>query len=308
MATEDTDTEAGGQTDDSDAGGDEPEPDATDDAPERQAAKPEEGDRLPRKQRRANAMREAKEQREAAIREAAELRQRVSAAEAAAQEVRARLEERERTSQTNSKAEQTMNRVKSLRQQAKDQIVLAASLKGSEASAAWDKHQELMDEAEDLRRELWAEGERQRLKGELQQNAPNPHAAQALVGHDVQYPWLTSNPEAVSMADTRLTYLINSGRPFNRQTVVEALAWTAKALRLGGHAPSDASRQRYIGTGQRDGAGDDGASNGTMTVEDVRNNLGLRRMALSLYNNLDEQQAYAKFAKEIGTKALRPDG
>jgi hypothetical protein len=44
-----------------------------------------------------------------------------------------------------------------------------------------------------------------------------------------------------------------------------------------------------------------------MSADDVRNNLGLKRMALSLYNNLDPDQAYAKFAKEIGAKAMRAD-
>jgi hypothetical protein len=44
-----------------------------------------------------------------------------------------------------------------------------------------------------------------------------------------------------------------------------------------------------------------------MTADDVENNLALKRMALSTYNNLEPKQAYAKFAKEIGSKALRPD-
>ena len=92
------------------------------------------------------------------------------------------------------------------------------------------------------------------------------------------------------------------------QTMEEAITWAAKTLRLSnGHgAPSPVSRNAYVGQGQRGGEEDEGGG-GSMTAEDVKNNLALKRMALSTYNKLDPEQAYAKFAKEIGAKALRPD-
>ena len=86
----------------------------------------------------------------------------------------------------------------------------------------------------------------------------------------------------------------------------EAITYAAKVLRLGGSSgPTDASRQRYVGTSGRDREGDGGGPGGTMTADDVRNNLALKRMALSTYNQLEPEQAYARFAKEIGSKALR---
>jgi len=314
MPTEDTDTEAGGQTEDTGDTGEEADAGDTtsDDSGDRQAARGDTGEkRPPRKERRANVLREAKEAREAAEKEREEWRQRHTQTEAQLAELRARMEERERTSQNQGQAEQRKARVDQLRQQAKSHLSMSAQFaaagRTAEADKAWEEYQRLNDEAEDLRDELRDEARWEKRRGEIQQSMPNQQAAQALIGFEGQYPWLTSNKEAVEAADVRLTQLINNGRPFNRQTVNEALAWTAKLLRLGGHQPSDASRQRYIGTSQRDGEADSGGSGGSMTAEDVRNNLALKRMALLTFNTLDPEQAYAKYAKEIGSKAMRAD-
>lgn len=305
----DEDIESGGQTDDSDAGdtGDDADEGASEEGGERQAARPESTDRPSRKERRANKMREATEAREAAVREAAELRARVERAEAAAADVQRRFEERERSSRTNDQATQTKERITKLRQQAKSQLALSAQSKDpAMADKYWDEFQRLNDEADDLRDELRDAERWEKRKGELAGAIPNQELMEEKQYIAAKYPWVATNVEARSLADGRFSALVASGRPPTRQTMEEALTYAAKVLRLGGNgAPSDASRQRYVGMGARDGEDNGGGTGGTMTADDVRNNLALKRMALLQYNNLDPEQAYAKFAKEIGTKAMR---
>lgn len=306
----DEDIESGGQTDDSDAGdtGDEADAGSSDEGGERQAAKGEDaGERQTRKERRANRMREANEARATAQREAAELRARVERAEAAAADAQRRIEERERSSQNNDRTAQARERITKLRQQAKSQLALSAQSKDpAQADKYWDEFQRLNDEADDLRDELRDAERWEKRKGELAGQIPDQGLMEEKQYIQAKYPWVTTNVEGRSLADGRFAALVASGRPPTRQTMEEALTYAAKILRLGGSsAPSDASRQRYVGTSGRDGEMDSGGSGGSMSAEDVKNNLALKRMALSTYNNLDPEAAYAKFAKEIGSKALR---
>jgi len=124
-----------------------------------------------------------------------------------------------------------------------------------------------------------------------------------------KYPWLSTNTRARGLADATFADLVSAGRAPSMATMEEAITYAAKTMRISnGHgSPNPASRNAYVGQGQRGGEEDDGGSGGTMSAEDVKNNLALKRMALSTYNKLDPEQAYAKFAKEIGSKALRPD-
>jgi hypothetical protein len=306
----DEDIESGGQTDDSDAGGEEPEADTGgDEGGERQAARDTDtSDRPSRKERRANRMREANEAREAAIREAAELRSRVAAAEAAAQEAHRRIEERERSSQANNETTQKRERINQIRRQAQTHLAMSAQLKGAEAQKEWDEFQRLQDEADDLRDELRDADRWEKRKQELGGMMPNQALSEERQYFQSKDPWVATTVEGRALADGRFNALVAGGRPATRQTMEEAITYAAKTLRIGGNGtPGPASRNAYVGTGQRDGEGDGGGQGGSMTIEDVRNNLALKRMALSLFKDDDEHVAYAKFAKQIGNKALRPD-
>jgi hypothetical protein len=309
----DEDIESGGQTDDSDAGDEEPEADAGDEGGgERQAARLDDvadKPKTPRNKRRADAMREAAIAREAAVRENAELKQRVQAAEAAAQEAHRRIEERERQSQTSNQAAQAKERIAAIRRQAKTQLAMSAQAKDpAQAEKYWDEFQRLNDEADDLRDELRDADRWEKRKGEIAGSLPNQGLIEEKQYFQAKYPWVATNVEGRSLADGRFAALVQAGRPPTRQTMEEAITYAAKILRLGGNGTQNpASRNAYVGMGQRDGEGDGGGTGGSMTADDVKNNLALKRMALQIYNNLDEQQAYAKFAKEIGTKALRAD-
>ncbi len=307
MATEDNDTEAGGQTEDTGDTGEETEPAEPADTGERQAATEDTGEkpRVPRAQRRAAVVRESAIARAAAEREAADLRARVQRAEEKAEEAQRRVDERERNAQSNDKAPQTKQRISSLRAQARDQIVLAASLKGEAASQAWERHQELMDEADDLRDEIRDEARWTKRRGEIAGSIPNQEMMAERQYLEAKYPQVVTNARARALADATFADLIQQGRPPSRATMEEAITWAAKTLRLGGNsAPGANSRNAYVGMGQRDGEADEGGG-GTMSVDDVRNNLALKRMALATFNQDDEMVAYAKFAKQIGTKAMR---
>lgn len=305
----DEDIESGGQTDDSDAGGEEPEADTGGDEGGQSAAAPEaDKPQRSRAERRKDVVRQNAIARAAAERERDELRQRVAAAEQAAQDVQRRLEERERQSQTSNETTQKRDKINALRRQAKTHLAMSAQLKGAEAEKEWDEFQRLNDEADDLRDELRDADRWEKRKSEITGQLPNQGLIEEKQYLQARYPWLSTNVEGRSLADGRFQALVANGRPPTRQTMEEAITYAAKILRLGGNgAPNPASRNAYVGTGQRDGEGDGGGSSGTMTADDVKGNLSLKRMALGAYPQLDPEQAYVKFAKEIGTKALRPD-
>ena len=222
-------------------------------------------------------------------------------------EMRGQLTARQQQAQTQDRTQERQTRIADLRRQAKSQLGLSAQLatagRTAEADKAWDEYQRLNDEADDVRDEMRDEKRWESRRNELQQNAPNPQAAQALVGHETAFPWLTTNQEAINMADTRLTYLINAGRPFNRQTVIESLAWTAKAMGLGGHsAPSDQQRQRYNGVPGGEGPGN---GEGPKTIKMGRHEEAMARAA---YPHLEARDAYRQWAKDIAARtAGNPD-
>lgn len=307
----DEELESGGQTDDSDTGdtGDESEVASDEGGGERQAARSDDSGKAetPRKQRRAHAMREAALAREAAVRENAELKARVAAAETAAQEAHRRIEERERSSQVQSESQKNQERIAQLRRQAKTHLAMSAQAKDpATAEKEWAEFERLNDEANDIRSEMKDAERWEKRKGEIRGSIPDQGLMEEKQYFQAKYPWVATSVEGRSLADGRFAALVNSGRPATRQTMEEAITYAAKMLRLGGGGTqSPASRSAYVGTGQRDGESDGGGSGGSMTAEDVRNNIALKRMALSTYNKLDENEAYARFAKEIGSKALQ---
>lgn len=217
-------------------------------------------------------------------------------------EMRGRLEERQRSTQTQDKTAERQSKINQLRQQAKSHLSMSAQLaaagRTAEADKAWDEYQRLNDEADDVRDELRDEKRWESRRAEIQQGMPDPQAAQALIGFEGQYPWLTSNKEAVETADIRLTWLVNNGRPFNRQTVNEALAWTAKQMALGGHsAPSDQQRRLYGGVPGGEGPGSGGE--GPKTIKMGRHEEALARAA---YPQLEAKDAYKQWAKDISAR------
>jgi len=217
-------------------------------------------------------------------------------------EMRQERQQRDRQTQSQSQAEQTKEKIASLRRVAQMHLARSAQLQGAEAQKAWDEFQRCEDEARDLRDEMRDNERWEKRKGELQQQMPNPQATQALAGHETAYPWLTTNQEAVNMADTRLTYLMNAGRPLNRQTVVEALSWTARAMGLGGHQPAtDAQRARYGGIPGGEGAGN---GEGPRTIKMGRHEEALAKAA---YPQLEAKQAYKQWAKDVAARQSGDD-
>jgi hypothetical protein len=305
----DEDIESGGQTEDTgDTSTDEVDDAPEADAGERQAATDDAPARAPRGERRKHAMREAAMARQAAERDRDELRSRLAAQDQQMAELRRTVEERQQQTRQQDASTEKMGKVKQLREQAQLYLARAAEANNNPTLAReyWNKHQELTDEAEDIRREIWAEKEWERRRGEIQGQIPNQDMLSERQYISAKYPWVETNIEGRSLADGRFAALLRSGRPATRQTMEEALTYAAKMLRLGGgSAPSEASRQRYAGFAARDGQDDDGASSGSMSAEEVENSLPLKRMALAAYPQLEAPQAFAKFAKDIGSKAKR---
>ena len=309
MATEDDGTEAGGQDDGGDVDdGTEDETPVDTGEPERAAKDDGEKPKSPRTQRRVHHMRAASLAMEAAARERDEYRRRLEETENRTRELQSRWEQQQQQTQVQSSKAQTQERVTQLRRQARQALALSAQTKGKEAEDHWNEYERLNDEAADLRNEM-ADNERwQKRQGEIQQSLPNQEMMQERQYISAKYPWVETNVEGRSLADGRFTALVKAGRPASRATMEEALTYAAKMLRLGGQsAPTEASRQRYAGFAQRDGEQDDGASSGSMSAEEVQNSLPLKRLAELTYPQLEARQAYAKYAREIGSKAKRTD-
>lgn len=213
-------------------------------------------------------------------------------------EMRGQLAERARHGENVNQQTEALKKIGELRRQARSHLFFAAQTKDdSAAERAWSEHDRLNDEANDLRDEL-RDGERwAKRRGEIQQSMPNPAAAQAMMGHETQFPWLLSNQEAVSRADSELTRLVNMGHPFNRQTAVMALTWTAKAMGLGGHSvPSEAQRARYGGIPGGEGPG---SGNTPRTIKMGRHEEALAKAA---YPQLEAKDAYKQWAKDVSAR------
>lgn len=308
MATEDTDTEEGGQTEDTgDTGAEETDVEPAEG--DRQAAADTEKPKSKRDQRRANRFQEERNARARAEQELGELRGRYSGLEQQFNEFRQQIERDKQQAQQSNASSEAKNRITGLRQQARNFLVQSAQAKDpATAQQLLDKHDALMDEADDLRDEMRDEARWEKRRGELQNQGPSAELMGEQMYFLSKYPWLDGNVEAQKMIRARFEGLVESGkRQANRATMEEAVTGIAKLLRLGGtpNGASDRSRQVYAGMGQRDGEVDDSPSVGSVTAEDVENSRAHRKLALLLYSDLEPKQAYAKYAKEIGSKSMR---
>lgn len=309
MATEETETEEGGQTDDSgDTGSDESDTDPGEGEGGESAAAAEKPTRT---QRRANRFQEERNARQRAEQELAEWRGRHTALESQFAEFRQQIERDRQQAQQADAGSQARQKINSVREQAWNYLAAASQAKTvAEAKELRDKYQELMDEADDMRDEMRDESRWERRRGELNQG---PSAE--LMGEQMyflsKYPWLDGHEEAQKMIRARFESLVSSGkRQANRATMEEAVTGIGKLLRLGGTANgvSDRSRQVYAGMGQRDGEHDNSEPSGSMSVEEVENSLAFRKMAQLTYPELEPRQAYAKWAKMQGGPAKNGAG
>lgn len=311
MATEEGETEEGGQTEDSGDTGDTETETETEGGGEKQEAAGDKPARGQRDARRANRYREANEARLTAERELGELRGRYQALEGQFNEFRQQQERDRQAAQNTNASTEARQRVSSLREQARNFLVQSAQSKDPAlAKQLLDKHDALMDEADDLRDEMRDEARWEKRRGELTNQGPNPELMTEQMYFLGKYPWLESNVKAQKMARAHFEDLVASGkRQANRATMEEGVTWAAKMLGLGGRTgPSDRSRQVYAGMGQRDGEHDDGESSGTMSVEEVKNTLAYRKLAQLSYPELEPEQAYAKWAKLQGSPAKNGAG
>lgn len=306
MATEDTETEEGGQVEDTGEGGDESADDGGEGV-ERVAAKDDDKPARPNhKERKANKFREEKEARARAELELGELRGRYAALEGQFGELRQQIERDKREAQQSSASNEAKGKVTALRQQARNYLVQSAQAKDPEtAQRLLDKHDELMDQADDLRDEMRDGARWEKRRGELAGQMPNQEIISERTYLEGRYPWIATNAEARALADARFNSLVSDKkRQPNRATMEEALTYAARVLGIGGRsAPTERSRQVYAGMGQRDGEMDEGGSSGGMSVEEVKNNLAFKRMAQLSYPELEPEQAYAKWAKAQGSPA-----
>lgn len=298
MATEDTDTEAGGQAEDSGDTGESEESTVSDEG-EKQVAGEGEAPRPSRTQRRANRFQEERNARTRAEQERDELRGRYTSLEQQFNEFRQEIARDKREAQRTDASTETRQKVSGLRQQARGYLVASANEKDpNRAQQLLDKHDELMDQADDLRDEMRDEARWEKRRGELAGQIPNQNTMAERSYFESRYPWLSTNKKAQALADAHYVELVEGGRPAGRATLEQAVTWAAKVLGIGGRAtPSPLSRQVYAGTSQRDGEMDDSAPSGGITVEDVKNNLAFKRMAQLTFNQDDPDVAYAKWAK-----------
>lgn len=315
MATEDDGTEAGGQDDGGDVDSTEDVTPVDDGAePERTAKDDGEKPKQPRAARRVHHMRAASIAKEAAERERDEYRRRLEETENRTRELQQRWEQHQQQTQAQSTNAQKTERIQTLRRQARQSLALSAQTKGEEAERYWNEYERLNDEANDIRIEMRQEEDWKKRQSEIQQSIPNQELIQERQYLSARFPWVETSVEGRGLADARFNTLTRPvtqggmGRPATRETMIEALTYAAKTLRLGGQsAPTEASRQRYTGFAQRDGEADDGAASGAMSPEEVENNLAYKRLALGAYPQLEPKQAFAKWAREIGSKAKRAD-
>lgn len=259
--------------------------------------RPVNGDRKSRKQARLDV--EAAEKRYTETQqELARERQEGQRRDREIAEMRGQLQGRARQGENVSKQTEAMDQAAELRKQARSHLFFASQARDeSAAEKAWKEHDKLNREAarieNNLDRDEWWEQKR----GEVTRDIPNPQVAAALTGHETQFPWLLTNQEALSRADSELTRLQQAGHPLNRQTAIMALTWTAKAMGLGGHTPpTDAQRARYGGVPGGEGAG--GAA-GPRTIKMGRHEEALAKAA---YPQLEAKDAFKQWAKEVGNR------
>lgn len=308
MATEDT--EAGGQTEDTGDSSDE-STESTDEGEQQAARGDSEKPTGQRDKRRANRFKEEREGRERAERALAESSQRTQQLEREFNEFRQQVERDRQAAQQSDASAQTKEKVRSLREQARTFLLRSAQSKDpAEAQKLLDRHDELMDEADDMRASMRDEASWQKRRGEIAGSIPNPDVQREASYLESKYPQVVENEEAQALASARFSTLVNKqGMPKNRATMEAAITWAMARLGIGGRsAPSENSRRAYMGTGQRDGEQDNSESSGSMSVEEVKNNIAFKRMAQLAYPQLEAEQAYVKWARDVGSKAKQQNG
>lgn len=210
-------------------------------------------------------------------------------------EVRGRLAERDRSTQSEDKHAQTRDKIAALRKQAKAHLFFSSQAKDpTQAEKEWDEHQRLMDEADDLRDSIRDEGRWEKRRGEIQQQGGDPQVAQERAYLSAKYPFLEDNLEARALADAKFKVLVGSGKPRSRQTMEQAITDAARTLGLGGQStPTNAERMRYGGIPSGEGPG-----NGTerRTIKMGRHEEALAKAA---YPHLEAKDAYKQWAKDI---------
>lgn len=151
---------------------------------------------------------------------------------------------------------------------------------------------------------------RRELQGDFQrfgQSLPDPEMAGMKVTLAAEFPWLTTNEQARTAADGYVGVLVAKGRPANSlATFREASALAAKDFNLGGMSterPSEARRAAYAGISGREGDGGDGG--GVRLQMSSEDGTKLRTLAAQMYPNLDREDAYKKWVREVGPKVAR---
>lgn len=210
-------------------------------------------------------------------------------------ELRGRMEERERLGQQQSKSDELKVKVNTVRNQAWTMMERAATAKTPEESRQFrDEYQRLMDEADDLRDEQRDAARWEKRRGEIASSMPNPTAQADMAWLSATYPWLPSNEDAQVLADSRIKLLTQKGRPLNRETVAEAIAWAAKQLKIGGHtAATNGQRQLYAGIPSGETAGGDDRPR---SIKMGRHEEALAR---ATYPNLEAKDAYKQWARDM---------
>jgi hypothetical protein len=212
-------------------------------------------------------------------------------------EMRGRLTERERSTQTQDKHAQTRDKIAALRKQAKAHLFFSAQAKDpNQSEKEWEEHQRLMDEADDLRDSMRDESRWEKRRGEIQQGV-NPEVLQEKMYFSAKFPFLEGNRRAQALADAEFSELVQGGRPANRQTMEQAITSAAKTLGLGGQsAPTESQRARYGGIPAGEGAG---GGNERRTIKMGRHEEALAKAA---YPQLEAKDAYKEWAKSMAAR------
>lgn len=220
-------------------------------------------------------------------------------------EMRGRLEERQRQTQTQDKHAETKSKIADLRKQAKAHLFFSSQAKDQAAAEKeWDDHQRLTDEANRLMWKMDSESEWENRRGEFSQQIPDQGMLQERNYIATKYPWVESSIEGRSLADGKYTALVNGGSPQGRQTMEVALTWAAKTLGLGGNGagPSDHQRRLYSGVPGGEGAG--GGGDGAKTIRVGRHE---EAMAKAAYPHLEAKDAVKQWAKDVSARINQSD-
>lgn len=209
-------------------------------------------------------------------------------------EMRGRWEASQRQTQQQDKHAEKKTKITNLRDQAWAQMALAAKSQGEESIKYRQEYQRLMDEADDIRDEIRAEGRWEKQRGEIAAQIPNPQAQQDLAWLNANYPWLATDEDAQALADSRIKILLQKGRPMSRELAAEAITWAAQYLKRGGHtAPTNGQRQLYAGIPAGEGPG------GSERPRSIKMGRDEEALARAAYSHLEPKEAYKQWAKDM---------